>query len=59
MEALQNLGDKVTIIMISHRLSTVRECDTIFVLESGELKDTGSFNELMSSNLIFQNMSQS
>lgn len=59
MDALQNLDDKVTTIMISHRLSTVRECDTIFILENGQLKDKGSFNELMSSNLIFQNMSKS
>ena len=33
MEAVQNIGKEITIIMIAHRLSTVKECDTIFLLE--------------------------
>jgi len=59
METLHNTNCQITIIMISHRLSTVKKCDTIFVLENGELKGQGNFEELISSNLIFQNMSQS
>ena len=43
MEAVQNLGHDITIILIAHRLSTVKECDTIFLLEKGELKGQGSF----------------
>jgi len=46
MEALHNLGSDTTIILIAHRLSTVKECDTIFVLDNGELKDQGSYEEL-------------
>lgn len=47
MEAVHNLGDNITIIMIAHRLSTVKECDTIFLLEKGELKGQGSFEKLI------------
>ena len=46
MEAVHNLGKNITIILIAHRLSTVKKCDTIFLLEKGELKEQGSFEEL-------------
>ena len=46
MEAVHNLGKDITIILIAHRLSTVKKCDTIFLLEKGELKEQGSFEEL-------------
>ena len=35
MEAVNNLGHEITIILIAHRLSTVKACDTIFMLERG------------------------
>jgi ABC-type multidrug transport system fused ATPase/permease subunit len=54
MEALHNLKRDVTIILIAHRLSTVKECDTIFHLEKGEIKVSGTFDELMQSNDLFR-----
>lgn len=56
MEAVHNLGHEITIILIAHRLSTVRECDNIFLLENGELKGQGSFNELTQTNARFRAM---
>lgn len=47
MESVHALSHQKTIIMIAHRLSTVRECDTIFMLEAGELIDHGSYDELL------------
>ena len=58
MEAVHKLGQKKTIIMIAHRLSTVRECDCIFVLENGKIEGQGTFNELVKSNTRFKNMSK-
>jgi ATP-binding cassette, subfamily B, bacterial PglK len=49
MDAVHNLGRAKTIIMIAHRLSTVRECDKIFMLENGQLVAEGSYDELMGS----------
>lgn len=46
MEAVNNLGHEITIILIAHRLSTVKACDTIFLLENGEVKAKGSYLEL-------------
>ena len=40
---------EITIILIAHRLTTVKECDTIFQLENGELKGQGSFEKLITS----------
>ena len=53
MEAVQNIGKDITIIMIAHRLSTVKECDTIFLLEKGKLKQQGTFKELMENSDFF------
>ena len=40
MEAVHNLGHEITIILIAHRLTTVRECDQIFLLDSGPVSYT-------------------
>lgn len=47
MDAVHNLGHRKTIILIAHRLSTVRECDVIFLLEHEKLKASGTFAELV------------
>ena len=54
MEAINNLGKNTTIIMIAHRLSTVKNCDTIFYLEKGQVKNKGTFEELIKSNENFR-----
>jgi ABC-type bacteriocin/lantibiotic exporter with double-glycine peptidase domain len=46
MEAVNNLGREVTIILIAHRLSTVRQCDQIYLLEKGQVKARGTYDEL-------------
>ena len=57
MEAVNNLGSKITIILIAHRLSTVKNCDKIVVLEKGSLKAQGTYSELNQSDSIFMKMS--
>jgi ATP-binding cassette, subfamily B, bacterial PglK len=52
MDAVNNLNKEITIILIAHRLDTVKNCDKIFLLEKGELKDEGSFDELLNKELI-------
>ena len=55
MDAVYNLSNNnITIIMIAHRLSTVKNCDTIFLLEKGELKGQGSFEKLIETNASFR-----
>ncbi|MDC1174969.1 ABC transporter ATP-binding protein [Bacteriovoracaceae bacterium] len=40
-------NNDITIIMIAHRLTTVKEADIIFILENGKLKEQGSWKELI------------
>lgn len=56
MEAVHSLGNKKTIIMIAHRLSTVRQCDKIFVMDQGCLVGEGTYDQLLEGNAKFQNM---
>jgi ABC-type multidrug transport system fused ATPase/permease subunit len=59
MEAVNNLGHDITIILIAHRLSTVRQCEQIYLLERGEVKAQGTFEELTQSNEQFRAMAAS
>jgi len=49
MDALNNLSKDITVILIAHRLNTVKSCDTIFKLEKGQLIAQGSFEEVIKS----------
>mgnify|MGYP006187668821 FL=1 len=50
MEAINNLSEDITIILIAHRLGTVKKCDKIFLLEKGQIKNEGTFEELLNIN---------
>jgi ATP-binding cassette, subfamily B, bacterial PglK len=58
MDAVHNLSRQKTVIMIAHRLSTVRNCDTIFLMEKGRVTDTGSYKNLIESSESFRRMAQ-
>jgi subfamily B ATP-binding cassette protein MsbA len=45
--ALQNLMSGRTVVVIAHRLSTVRRADRIVVIENGSIADIGTHEELM------------
>jgi len=58
MDAIHDFSGKKTIIMIAHRLTTVRQCDSIYLLEQGRVTDHGTYDELASRNTIFQRMAR-
>ena len=47
MNALNNLSKDITIIIIAHRLNTVKNCDIIFKLDKGQVVEQGSFDEII------------
>jgi ABC-type multidrug transport system fused ATPase/permease subunit len=58
MEAVRNLGHEITIILIAHRLSTVRQCDKIYLLQNGEILVSGSYEQLKESSEVFRAMAK-
>jgi ATP-binding cassette subfamily C protein len=54
MQAIDALHGQKTILMVAHRLSTVRNCDRIVVMAQGKVAGTGSYDELLSGNETFQ-----
>lgn len=54
MDAVRNLEHAKTIIIIAHRLSTVMDCDTIFMLEKGRCIASGTYKELFEENKNFR-----
>ncbi|MDX5448021.1 MAG: ABC transporter ATP-binding protein/permease, partial [Bacteroidota bacterium] len=59
MEAISELSGSKTILMIAHRLTTVENCDIIFLLENGEIVDKGTFTELIEKNDHFRELALS
>ena len=49
MGAIQNLSHKLTIVMVAHRLNTVKHCDVIHVIEEGSVVSSGTYSELSKS----------
>ncbi|APX92736.1 multidrug ABC transporter ATP-binding protein [Halomonas sp. 1513] len=56
MDAIHDFSGKKTIIMIAHRLATVKKCDCIYLISEGKLVDKGTFFELEGRNSIFKRM---
>ena len=58
VDAIRRLTHQKTIITIAHRLSTVRDCDVIYLLKGGDIVDSGSFDDLIARNQTFQSMAR-
>lgn len=46
-QVLRNLDKHITVLLIAHRISTIRSADHIIVVESGKIQQQGSFAELL------------
>jgi len=53
LDAIQALHGEMTIIMIAHRLSTVKNADRIYVLEGGKVVECGTWAELLAQKTRF------
>jgi ATP-binding cassette subfamily C protein len=56
MDALQCLANKKTVIMIAHRISTLRECDVIYLMKNGEIVAQGTYANLMHTDANFREL---
>lgn len=58
MDAIHDFAGKKTIVMIAHRLATVKKCDTIYLLKNGRVEAQGTYDELTQHSEIFQRMAE-
>lgn len=56
--AVSDLGKTKTVVMIAHRMTTVRACDVIYLLDRGRIAAKGTFDELLESNATFRAMAK-
>lgn len=56
IEALESLRGDRTIVMIAHRLTTVQNCDEIYLIHEGRIVDHGRHEDLVRSSKIFRQM---
>jgi ATP-binding cassette, subfamily B, bacterial PglK len=56
MDAIDGLDRELTILLIAHRLSTVRRCDTIVEIGEGRVIAQGTFGDLLKSSASFKKM---
>ncbi|MEM9847156.1 MAG: ATP-binding cassette domain-containing protein, partial [Bacteroidota bacterium] len=58
IEALQKIAKETTVIIIAHRLSTVKYADKIYLLKDGKITASGQYDELVEQSTIFKEMVQ-
>jgi len=56
MDAIANLKKDRTLIMVAHRLSTVKDCDRLYYLREGEIEKSGTYAELIEGSPSFREM---
>ena len=57
-DALEKAQQGRTCIIIAHRLSTVKNCDIIFVIKDGQIEEKGTHDELMAMNGFYTKLYQ-
>ena len=58
MKAIKKMKGERTIILIAHRLTTISGCDRIYLLDHGEIKAQGTYNEMVQQSDQFRNMAR-
>ena len=56
MEAIDTLSNEKTIIIVAHRMNTIKKCDNILLLNEGVVEASGTYDELSQSSKRFQEM---
>jgi ABC-type multidrug transport system fused ATPase/permease subunit len=58
MEAMQSLAGQKTMILIAHRVTTLRECNRILLFKEGRVAESGTYTELMEQSAEFRAMAK-
>ena len=58
LKAIYNAAEARTVIMIAHRLNTLKDCDQIYILQQGKIVGNGTYRELIRQNKQFMEMAK-
>lgn len=58
MDAIKSASQDRTVIMIAHRLSTVQNCDVIYMMKDGNIVSHGTYDDLMQNSATFRKMAK-
>lgn len=58
-KSIDSLRGSVTVVIVSHRFSTIRSADKIYVMNNGKVVEEGSFRDLQNKNGVFARMAES
>jgi ATP-binding cassette subfamily C protein len=58
LEAIRRASESRTVIMIAHRLNTLKDCDTIYMMEEGRFTASGTYDDLLRENRKFMDMAK-
>jgi ATP-binding cassette subfamily B protein len=47
MEAIENLGEEITVLIVAHRLTTLQNCTHVVDLSDGQIKRSGSYQDIV------------
>jgi ATP-binding cassette, subfamily B, bacterial PglK len=53
-KAIENIARTKTLIIIAHRLTTIQNCDVIYVMENGSIAGSGKYDQLIESSAVFR-----
>jgi ATP-binding cassette, subfamily B, bacterial PglK len=58
IDSIDALKGERTIVMIAHRLTTVMNCDVLYMMDQGRIVDSGTYNDLLVRNAGFREMAR-
>ncbi|MEH6518714.1 MAG: ABC transporter ATP-binding protein [Halioglobus sp.] len=56
MESVADLSGERTIVLVAHRINTLRNCNCIFIIDGGRVIESGTFDELAKNSSFFRDM---
>ena len=57
--AIETISSNYTLIVVAHRLSTIKKAEKIIVIDQGELVESGTYDDLMAKNGLFSSLNKS
>ena len=58
IKSINNIQNIKTVVIVAHRLASVKNCHVIYFIDKGKIVDSGTFDELINKNELFRKMAK-